>query len=161
MLPFSCTCVLLRKLWTLSYVTWRIFPADTFPLFVSVPLFCYIIHKITTRFRHWSSRGTPGTPVSTFYKHCMVSSHMYWDAHCKYKVVFVRSTEQPVFCVVQQNYVWKLLYTLKSFNFRMSTNMVLYYSLEYSQYISRCFIVHRRYVANSKLVKYEYGQYYS
>ena len=93
---------------------------------------------------------------NTSYKHCTISSHMHWDAHCNCEVVFVRSTEQPVFCVVQQNYVWKLLYTLKSFHLRMSTNMILYYSLEYSQYISRCFIVHRWYVANSKLVKYEY-----
>jgi len=28
------------------------------------PHFCYIIHKIAIRFRHWSSRATPGTPAS-------------------------------------------------------------------------------------------------
>jgi len=52
----SCTCVLLRMLWTLSYVTRRIFHSDTFPQFIPSPLFCYIIHKIAIRFRHWSSR---------------------------------------------------------------------------------------------------------
>jgi len=32
-----------------------------------VPLFfCYIIHKIAIRFRHWSSRATPGTPASRY-----------------------------------------------------------------------------------------------
>jgi len=29
----------------------------------SVPTFCYIIHKIAIRFRHWPSRVTPGTPA--------------------------------------------------------------------------------------------------
>jgi len=51
-------------LWTLSYVTWRIFHSDTFPQFIPSPLFCYIVHKIAIRFRHWSSRATPGTPAS-------------------------------------------------------------------------------------------------
>ena len=44
--------VLLRKYWTLSYVTWRIFHSDTFPQFIPSPFFCYIIHKIAIRFRH-------------------------------------------------------------------------------------------------------------
>ena len=66
MLPSSsCTCVLLRKLWTLPYVTWRILHSDTFSTIYSVPLFCYIIHNIAIRFRHWSSRATPGTPASS------------------------------------------------------------------------------------------------
>jgi hypothetical protein len=47
-----------------SYVTWRIFHSDTFPQFIPSPCFCYIIHKIANRFRHWSSRATPGTPAS-------------------------------------------------------------------------------------------------
>ena len=69
MLPSSsCTCVLLRKLWTLSYVTWRLFHSDTFPQFIPSPLFCYIIHNIAIRFRHWSSRATPGTPASYYIK---------------------------------------------------------------------------------------------
>jgi len=64
MLPSSCTCVLLRKLWTHSYVTWRIFHSDTFPQFIPSPFFCYMIHKIAIRFRHWSSHATPSTPAS-------------------------------------------------------------------------------------------------
>jgi hypothetical protein len=41
MLPSSssCTCVLLRKYWTLSYVTWRIFHSDTFPQFITSHFF--------------------------------------------------------------------------------------------------------------------------
>jgi hypothetical protein len=39
MLPSSCTCVLLRKLWTLLYVTWRIFHSDTFTQFIPSPFF--------------------------------------------------------------------------------------------------------------------------
>jgi hypothetical protein len=35
----------------------------------SVPLFCYMIHKIVIRFRHWSSRAKPGTPASISYLH--------------------------------------------------------------------------------------------
>ena len=63
MLPSSsCMCVLLRKLWTLSYVTWRIFHSDTFPQFIPSPLSCYIIHKIAIQFRQWSSRGNAGYP---------------------------------------------------------------------------------------------------
>ena len=64
MLPSSCTRVLLRKYLTLSYVKWRIFHSDTFPQFIPSPFFCYIIHNIVIRFRHWSSRATPGTPAS-------------------------------------------------------------------------------------------------
>jgi hypothetical protein len=64
---FSCTCVLLRNYWTLSYVTWRIFHSDTFPLSIPSPFFCSIIHKIAIRFCHWSSRATPGTPASLEY----------------------------------------------------------------------------------------------
>jgi hypothetical protein len=30
----------------------------------SIPLFCYMIHKIAIRLCHWSSRATPGTPAS-------------------------------------------------------------------------------------------------
>jgi hypothetical protein len=40
---------------------------DTFPQFITSPLFCYIIHKIAIRFRHWSSQATPGTPASYLY----------------------------------------------------------------------------------------------
>ena len=66
------TRVLLRKLWTLPYVTWRIFHSDTFPQFIPFPFFCYIIHKIAFRFRHWSYRATPGTPAGLIYKdECM------------------------------------------------------------------------------------------
>jgi len=35
----SCTCVLLRKYWTLSYVTWRTFHSGHFSTIYSVPLF--------------------------------------------------------------------------------------------------------------------------
>ena len=42
MLSFSCTCVLLRNYWTLSYVTWRIFHSDTFPQFIPPP---FLLHN--------------------------------------------------------------------------------------------------------------------
>jgi hypothetical protein len=38
---------------------------DTFTQFIPSPCFCYIIHKIANRFRHWSSRATPDTPANT------------------------------------------------------------------------------------------------
>ena len=60
----SCTCVLLHKYWTLSYVTWRTFHSDTFAQFIPSPFFCYIMHKIAIRFRHWSSRAMSSTPAS-------------------------------------------------------------------------------------------------
>jgi hypothetical protein len=45
MLPSSsCTCVLLRKYWALSYVTWRIFHSDTFPQFLPSPFLLYDTH---------------------------------------------------------------------------------------------------------------------
>jgi hypothetical protein len=40
----SCTCVLLRKLWTLPYVTWRICHSDTFPQFITSPPF-FLLHN--------------------------------------------------------------------------------------------------------------------
>ena len=51
---------------------------------------------------------------NTFYKHCTVSSHMYWDAYCNCEVVFVRSKEQPAAYVVHWNWVWKFLCILGS-----------------------------------------------
>jgi hypothetical protein len=39
MLPSSCTCVLLRKYWTLSYVTWLICHSDKFPQFIPSSFF--------------------------------------------------------------------------------------------------------------------------
>ena len=72
MLPSSfCTCVLLCKYWTLSYITWRIFHSDTFSQFIPSPSFCYIIHKIAIWFRHWSSWATPGAPASDLYSQDM------------------------------------------------------------------------------------------
>ena len=98
MLPSSSgTCVLLRKLWTLSYVTWRIFRSATFPQFITSPLFCYIIHKLTIGFRHWSSRATPNTPASTVYNYNSVLSvfESKFSAEFHYSKLYLRWSQWP------------------------------------------------------------------
>jgi hypothetical protein len=57
-----CVCVL-RKYWSLSWVTWRIFYGDTFPQ-ISQSFLLY--KKNAIRFRHCSSRAKSSTPTSTF-----------------------------------------------------------------------------------------------
>ena len=62
MLPsYSCTCVLLRKLWTLPYVTWRIFHTDTFPQFIPSPFFVIWYTKLlfSFAFGHPGQRRVP------------------------------------------------------------------------------------------------------
>jgi hypothetical protein len=72
MLLSSSICVLLHKLWNLLYVTWRIFHSDTCPQFIPFLFFLLYDTQIAIRFRHWSSRATPGTPASLIYKdECM------------------------------------------------------------------------------------------
>ena len=61
MLPSSCTCVLLLKLWTLSCVTWRIFHSGTFPQFIPSPFFVIQYTKLLSGFaiRHPGQSRVP------------------------------------------------------------------------------------------------------
>jgi hypothetical protein len=80
----------------------------------------------------------------------------------KHQFVFVRSTEQPVvslFCVLEISV--EILCLLESCQMRMRMNMVLYCSVEYSQYISRCAGVHTGHVVKVHKRKINMVQYYS
>ena len=71
MLPFSCTCVLLRNYWTLSYVTWRIFHSDTFPQFIPSPFFVTQYTKLLSGFAicHPRQRQVPLLVLNIFHPH--------------------------------------------------------------------------------------------
>jgi len=79
MLPSSCTCLLLRKLWTLSYVTWRIFYSDTFPQFILSPFFVIWYTKLLSGF----IIGHPGqcqVPLLVINKHENIYVFVgYWN----------------------------------------------------------------------------------
>jgi hypothetical protein len=68
MLPSSsCTCVLLHNLWTLPYVTWRIFYSGTFPQFILSPFFVIWYTTLLSGF----AIGHPGqcrVPLVVVYK---------------------------------------------------------------------------------------------
>jgi len=62
MLPSSsCTCVFLCKLWTLSYVTWRILHSEAFPQFITSPFFVIYYTKLLSGFAicHPGQRWVP------------------------------------------------------------------------------------------------------
>ena len=79
MLPSSCMRVVLRKLWTLSYVTWRIFYSDTFPQFILSPFFVIWYTKLLSGF----IIGHPGqcqVPLLVINKHENIYVFVgYWN----------------------------------------------------------------------------------
>jgi hypothetical protein len=80
MLSFSCVCVcvcVLRKYWSLSWVTWRIFYSDTFPQ-ISQSFLLYK-KKNAIRFCHWSSWATPGTPASIMYIWVTIATVIFYE----------------------------------------------------------------------------------
>jgi hypothetical protein len=84
MLPSSCTCVLLRKLWTLSYVTWRIFHSDTFPQFIPSSFLLIWYTKLVSGFAigHPGQRRVPLLVLhkNTFGKNLTLCSFLFlWN----------------------------------------------------------------------------------
>jgi hypothetical protein len=65
---------------------------------------------------------------------------------------------RPVINVVHQNEVRKFLCMLKSFQMKMRKNMLLYFSLEYSQCISKCAGVYTGHVVKVHKGKINIGQ---
>jgi len=74
MSPFSCTCVLLRNCWTLSYVTWRLFHSERFPRFIPPPLFVIWYTKLLSGFAigHPGQRRVPLLVWNTILIHCCI-----------------------------------------------------------------------------------------